>query len=158
MRLACDQDRDGRGRRHQERRRASSARAAAPGDPGGAARACPRVEPDRVALGQVSFSAMRRDATTLRAARATLRLRRAVAPFPCESTKTIRALRMNSPALLSAVSAQWDSDIVPQLTEYVRIPAKSPHFDPQWKANGHIERVIHLAEAWVKKQRVRGLK
>ena len=64
---------------------------------------------------------------------------------------------MNSPALLSAVSAQWDGDIVAQLTDYVRIPAKSPHFDPQWKAHGHIERVIRLAEAWVKKQPVRGL-
>src|SRR5437764_11943631 len=65
---------------------------------------------------------------------------------------------MNSPAIVSAISAQWDSDIVPQLIEYVRIPAKSPHFDPQWKAHGHIERVIRLAEAWVKKQRVRELK
>ena len=64
---------------------------------------------------------------------------------------------MNSPGLLSTVSAQWDDDIVAQLTEYVRIPAKSPHFDPQWKAHGHIERVIGLAQAWVKKQRVRGL-
>ena len=64
---------------------------------------------------------------------------------------------MNSTTLLSAISTQWDADIVPQLTEYVRIPAKSPHFDPQWEANGHIERVIRLAEAWVKKQPVRAL-
>jgi acetylornithine deacetylase/succinyl-diaminopimelate desuccinylase-like protein len=66
-------------------------------------------------------------------------------------------LPMNSPSLLSTISPQWDTDIVPQLTDYVRIPAKSPHFDPQWEANGHIERVIRLAEAWVKKQPVRGL-
>jgi acetylornithine deacetylase/succinyl-diaminopimelate desuccinylase-like protein len=59
--------------------------------------------------------------------------------------------------LLSSVSTQWDAEIVPQLTDYVRIPAKSPHFDPQWEANGHIERVIRLAEGWVKKQPVRGL-
>ncbi|HEV8554424.1 MAG TPA: M20 family metallopeptidase [Casimicrobiaceae bacterium] len=59
--------------------------------------------------------------------------------------------------LLPSVSTQWDSEIVPQLTDYVRIPAKSPHFDPQWEASGHIERVIRLAEAWVKKQPVRGL-
>jgi acetylornithine deacetylase/succinyl-diaminopimelate desuccinylase-like protein len=59
--------------------------------------------------------------------------------------------------LLSSVSTQWDASIVPQLTDYVRIPAKSPHFDPQWETNGHIERVIRLAEAWVKKQPVRGL-
>jgi acetylornithine deacetylase/succinyl-diaminopimelate desuccinylase-like protein len=65
---------------------------------------------------------------------------------------------MNAMTLLSSVSTQWDGEIVPQLTDYVRIPAKSPHFDPQWEANGHIERVIRLAEAWVKKQPVRGLK
>jgi acetylornithine deacetylase/succinyl-diaminopimelate desuccinylase-like protein len=65
---------------------------------------------------------------------------------------------MNPTALLSAISSQWDAEIVPQLTDYVRIPAKSPHFDPAWESNGHIERVIRLAEAWVKKQPVRGLK
>jgi acetylornithine deacetylase/succinyl-diaminopimelate desuccinylase-like protein len=64
---------------------------------------------------------------------------------------------MNATTLLSAISAQWDKDIVPQLVDYVRVPAKSPHFDAQWQANGHIERVIRLAEAWVKKQSVRGL-
>jgi acetylornithine deacetylase/succinyl-diaminopimelate desuccinylase-like protein len=64
---------------------------------------------------------------------------------------------VNPTTLLAAISNQWDTDIVPQLTDYVRIPAKSPHFDSQWEANGHIERVIRLAEAWVKKQPVRGL-
>src|SRR5947199_7099366 len=64
---------------------------------------------------------------------------------------------MNPGSLLATISTQWDAEIVPQLTDYVRIPAKSPHFDPQWEANGHIERVIRLAEAWVKKQSVRGL-
>jgi len=65
---------------------------------------------------------------------------------------------MNHDTLLATISAQWDAEIVPQLTDYVRIPAKSPQFDPQWESNGHIERVIDLAEAWVKKQPVRGLK
>ena len=64
---------------------------------------------------------------------------------------------MNHSTLLSAIRAQWDKVIVPQLTEYIRIPAKSPHFDPQWESHGHIERVIGLAHAWVKKQPVRGL-
>ena len=64
---------------------------------------------------------------------------------------------MNPEHLLSAISIQWDAEIVPQLTEYIRIPAKSPHFDPQWEINGHIERAIRLAEAWVGKQPVRGL-
>ena len=64
---------------------------------------------------------------------------------------------MNPEHLLSAISTQWDAEIVPQLAEYVRIPAKSPHFDPQWEIHGHIERAIRLAEAWVGKQPVRGL-
>ena len=64
---------------------------------------------------------------------------------------------MNPEHLLSAISTQWDAEIVPRLAEYVRIPAKSPHFDPQWEINGHIERAIRLAEAWVGKQPVRGM-
>ncbi len=64
---------------------------------------------------------------------------------------------MNTSALASAVARTWDTSIVPQLVEYIRIPAKSPHFDPRWEANGHIERVIRLAEAWVRQQPVRGL-
>ncbi len=64
---------------------------------------------------------------------------------------------MNTSALTTSVARTWDSSIVPQLVEYIRIPAKSPHFDPRWEANGHIERVIGLAEAWVRQQPVRGL-
>src|SRR5271157_12706 len=65
---------------------------------------------------------------------------------------------MNQATLLATISAHWDAQIVPQLTDYVRIPARSPQFDPQWDSNGHIERVVRLAEAWVKTQPVRGLK
>jgi len=52
---------------------------------------------------------------------------------------------------------QWDDEIVPRLVDYVRIPAKSPHFDAAWEAHGHIERVVALAEAWARAQRVEGL-
>ncbi len=64
---------------------------------------------------------------------------------------------INSTALAAAIADQWDADIVGQLVDYVRIPAQSPHFDPQWEANGHIERAIRLAEAWVRVQPVHGL-
>jgi len=64
---------------------------------------------------------------------------------------------MNTSALTAAVARCWDTSIVPQLVEYIRIPAKSPHFDPQWEKNGHIERVIRLAEAWARGQPVRGM-
>jgi len=64
---------------------------------------------------------------------------------------------MNSSALAASVARTWDTSIVPQLVEYIRIPAKSPHFDPRWEANGHIERVIRLAEAWTRQQPVKGM-
>ena len=57
----------------------------------------------------------------------------------------------------SHVARQWDADIVPRLVEYIRIPAKSPHFDAGWEANGHIERVVRLAETWARAQPIPGL-
>ena len=55
------------------------------------------------------------------------------------------------------IAQQWDADIVPQLVQYIRIPAKSPHFDAQGQSNGHIEAAIRLAERWVRNQPIRGL-
>ncbi len=58
---------------------------------------------------------------------------------------------------LDQVTRQWDSDIVRQLTEYVAIPAKSPGFDKDWAAHGHIDTVLRNAAAWVEAQKVEGL-
>ena len=60
-------------------------------------------------------------------------------------------------ALADRIARQWNDDIVAQLVEYVRLPAKSPHFDPQWREHGHIEAAIRQAHAWVKRQPVAGL-
>jgi acetylornithine deacetylase/succinyl-diaminopimelate desuccinylase-like protein len=58
---------------------------------------------------------------------------------------------------LAQVSQQWDADILRQLTDYVAVPAKSPGFDPEWAAHGHIETVMRNAAAWVEAQKVKGL-
>jgi len=58
---------------------------------------------------------------------------------------------------LSEISRAWDQDIVPQLTEYIRIPAKSPMFDPQWAEHGYIDTVVRNAAAWVEAQKIKGL-
>ena len=57
----------------------------------------------------------------------------------------------------SYVDACWD-EIVPVLEEYIRIPNKSPVFDPEWEANGHMERAVQLVAAWLGSQDVIGLK
>lgn len=55
------------------------------------------------------------------------------------------------------IDALWEDDILPQLAEYIRIPAKSPHFDPDWQTHGHIEAAIALAMAWCQRQPVNGM-
>jgi acetylornithine deacetylase/succinyl-diaminopimelate desuccinylase-like protein len=56
------------------------------------------------------------------------------------------------------VSLKWDDDVVPKLTEYIRIPCKSPHFDADWAKNGHMEAAVALAEDWSRAQRIPGLR
>ena len=58
---------------------------------------------------------------------------------------------------LGQISTQWDTDIVQQISDYISIPAKSPGFDANWKANGYIDTVIRNAAAWVEDQKVEGL-
>ena len=55
------------------------------------------------------------------------------------------------------VGTKWDDEIVPQLVEYIRIPNKSPMFDADWVANGHMERAVQLMEAWARAQDVPGM-
>ena len=33
----------------------------------------------------------------------------------------------------------WDDEIVPQITRYIAVPAKSPSFDADWQAHGYID-------------------
>ncbi len=51
----------------------------------------------------------------------------------------------------------WDSSIIPELEEYIRLPNKSPMFDPDWEANGHMEKAVHMLEAWCKTQPIEGM-
>ncbi len=55
------------------------------------------------------------------------------------------------------LSEFWDGEIVPALAEYIRIPAKSPHFDPDWQANGHIEAAVQFAAGWCESHAVAGM-
>jgi acetylornithine deacetylase/succinyl-diaminopimelate desuccinylase-like protein len=60
-------------------------------------------------------------------------------------------------ALAAFADRAWNEQIVPALTDYIAIPAKSPMFDADWQMNGHIERVVRDAAAWVERQQVAGL-
>lgn len=56
---------------------------------------------------------------------------------------------MTVPAFIDRI---WEDDILPVLTDYIRIPNKSPHFDPDWEAHGHMERAVAMFEAWARKK------
>jgi hypothetical protein len=53
------------------------------------------------------------------------------------------------------VDAAWDQSIVPELCNYVRIPNKSPLFDPQWEEHGHMEKAVQLLTNWCRRQPTR---
>jgi acetylornithine deacetylase/succinyl-diaminopimelate desuccinylase-like protein len=55
------------------------------------------------------------------------------------------------------VARKWDAEIVPRLIDYIHIPCKSPHFDPDWQANGHIDAAVALAYGWCRAQPVSGM-
>ena len=57
---------------------------------------------------------------------------------------------MNTKLLEKNIRSFWDTHIVPTLVEYVKIPNKSPSFDPDWKKSGHMDTVLNLATEWVK--------
>jgi acetylornithine deacetylase/succinyl-diaminopimelate desuccinylase-like protein len=63
-----------------------------------------------------------------------------------------------SAATLGFVQRVWDDSILPALSEYIAIPAKSPMFDPEWRAHGHIDRAVALIEAWCGARPVEGLR
>lgn len=51
------------------------------------------------------------------------------------------------------IDQQWQDSIVDELVEYIRIPAKSPHFDPDWAANGYIDDAVEHIARWCRQQR-----
>ena len=63
--------------------------------------------------------------------------------------------KIDTTALLSDIERHWRDSILEQLIAYVRIPNQSPHFDPQWESNGHMERAINLMAAWCRAQPLR---
>ncbi|TMH31859.1 MAG: peptidase M20, partial [Betaproteobacteria bacterium] len=58
---------------------------------------------------------------------------------------------------MNTIAKLWDDSIVPALIEYIRIPAKSPHFDRDWQAHGHIDEAARLAAQWCERHALRGM-
>jgi acetylornithine deacetylase/succinyl-diaminopimelate desuccinylase-like protein len=59
---------------------------------------------------------------------------------------------------MSQIAKFWDEAIVPALVDYIRIPAKSPHFDKDWASHGHIDAAVKLAAEWCRSHALEGMK
>ncbi|HEX6266218.1 MAG TPA: M20/M25/M40 family metallo-hydrolase [Burkholderiales bacterium] len=59
---------------------------------------------------------------------------------------------------MSQIAKFWDEAIVPALLDYIRIPAKSPHFDQDWASHGHIDAAVKLAADWCRGHAPEGMK
>ena len=44
----------------------------------------------------------------------------------------------------------WGDEVVPTLVEYIKIPNKSPSFDPGWAAHGYMDEAVALFERWAR--------
>lgn len=70
-----------------------------------------------------------------------------------QPSKTIDAKRAQ--ALVDKV---FDESIVPTLIEYIKIPNKSPAFDANWEANGHMQKAMDLIVNWCKEHTLKDMK
>ena len=59
--------------------------------------------------------------------------------------------RLNETQLQESINHVWDDQIIPSLIEYIKIPNKSPSFEPDWENLGHMERALNLALEWAKR-------
>ncbi len=55
------------------------------------------------------------------------------------------------------VDERWEKSIIPTLCDYVRIPNKSPMFDPDWEAKGHMQKAVELLDDWCESSPIEGL-
>jgi len=63
---------------------------------------------------------------------------------------------MDLDRLKTRIARTWDDSILDRLIAYVRIPNKSPMFDPQWERNGYMESAVQLMAEWCRTQNVPG--
>lgn len=60
-------------------------------------------------------------------------------------------------ALKAHVDRTWEDSILPALQDFIRIPAKSPAFDADWAAHGHLDEAVALGRRWAESRPLEGM-
>jgi acetylornithine deacetylase/succinyl-diaminopimelate desuccinylase-like protein len=61
-------------------------------------------------------------------------------------------MAMNVQTATASSDRIWEKEILPALERYIRIPNKSPSFDPDWVKSGHMEAAVQLISEWCRAQ------
>jgi len=64
---------------------------------------------------------------------------------------------VNSNLLQQHCADVWATSIVPELVDYIRIPNKSPMFDPDWESNGYMEQAVQQFCRWIAARNISGM-
>ena len=64
---------------------------------------------------------------------------------------------MNASGLRRFIENVWQTSIIERLQAYVRIPNKSPAFDPDWERHGYMDQAMDLMAEWCRAQPVPGM-
>jgi acetylornithine deacetylase/succinyl-diaminopimelate desuccinylase-like protein len=59
---------------------------------------------------------------------------------------------MDTNRLKHFIETFWQDSILPSVIEYIRIPNKSPAYDPQWAEHGYMDDAVKLMEGWARRQ------
>jgi acetylornithine deacetylase/succinyl-diaminopimelate desuccinylase-like protein len=57
---------------------------------------------------------------------------------------------MDQAKLTRFIDRSWGDEVVPRLIDYIRIPNRSPAFDRDWAAHGHMDAAVELLAGWAK--------
>ena len=57
---------------------------------------------------------------------------------------------MDQKNLTQFIEQCWTKEIIPTLTDYIRIPNKSPAFDRDWAAHGYMDKAVELFTGWAR--------
>jgi acetylornithine deacetylase/succinyl-diaminopimelate desuccinylase-like protein len=57
---------------------------------------------------------------------------------------------LDATAATTLVDDELETSIIPTLIDYIRIPNKSPMFDPAWAEHGHMDRAVELLAGWAR--------
>lgn len=64
---------------------------------------------------------------------------------------------MSKEIITSSVEKLWVEQVLPGLSEFMKIPAVSPAYDAEWEANGYLRKAGEQMAAWAAEQEISGL-